>query len=85
MYFSYIHTHKLTRKEFIIEYINQLNQLNPYNILTKYNDKILLGKSKLENNDIYFCPRSVIISWIKLTTGYEIKEMTPEELKNKLV
>ena len=85
LYFSYIHTHKLTRKEFIIEYINQLNQLNPYNILTKYNDKILLGKSKLENNDIYFCPRSVIISWIKLTTGYEIKEMTPEELKNKLV
>ena len=86
LYFSYIHTHKITRKEFILEYINnQLSLLDPYDILNKYNGKILLGKSKLENNDIYFCPRSVIISWLKLTTGYEIKELTPLEIKNKLV
>lgn len=83
IYFSYCKKHIITREDFINQYIKRLLTLDPYDILEKYNNKVLLGKSRIDS--YLFCPRMVIITWLKNTINFDVHELTPEDLKSRII
>ncbi len=74
LYERYYKKLDITLDDFIEEYTKQLVKLNPYEILEKYEGKILLGWYSPDQFDT----RQIIIEWIKQTTGYVIEDLTKE-------
>ena len=70
---------KYTEEEFTQIYTEEiLSKQDPYEILKKYNNKILLGWYKEPSFDARF----VFSKWIKDTTGIIIPEATKEYIKS---
>ena len=77
LYNSCFHAHNITPEEFAIKYTeNVLSNLDPMEILEKYNHKVWLGWYAHDKFDI----RVVVKKWIYLTTGIKLQELTDEEL-----
>lgn len=79
LYNNFFKRREYTEAEFTQIYINQyLSKLDPYQVLDKYNGKILLGWYK----EPLFDARFVFSKWIKDTTGIIIPEATKEYVKS---
>ena len=77
LYNNFFKRYQMTEEDFRKEYRKMLDKLDPYEILKKYNNKILLGwyaKPKFDS-------RFVIVDWIYETTGIEIHEITKEDME----
>ena len=78
LYNDFFKKRKYTEEEFTNLYIEKfLSKQDPYKILEKYNNKILLGWYK----EPLFDARFVFSKWIKDTTGIIIPEATKEYIK----
>lgn len=77
LYNRYYKALDVTKDELEKLYIEEtLSKLDPYEVLDKYNGKILLGWYKPNQFDV----RQLFVKWVLKETGVVIPEATPDDL-----
>jgi hypothetical protein len=77
LYKHYFRLLDISKEEFKAQYIAQtLSKLDPYEVLEKYNHKLLLGWYKPPKFDC----RNVFVEWIHEETGFMIPEATQKDI-----